>query len=150
MNIIANRLLPAMALLAAASTGCASAPPLNAQIEALGGERLQILWLHAYPDKMGVRLQGHVRRPARALLPLPGHLHIVGCFADGAPPLIVDSRWTRIPARADRMAPFTALLPTGHPERIERIIVEYRSDARDEEQLQAPARTSCLGNGVSP
>ncbi len=108
--------------------GCVGGPELHMPLVAQPGEHVQIIWLHAYPDKKGVLLMGHVRRQGVADGPLWGHLHVVAQFADEAEPLIVDTRWLgSLSQRGNRMAPFAAILGTTQPNKIARVSVEYRA-----------------------
>lgn len=113
--------------LACSLTGCVSGPELRLPITAQSHDRIQIVWLHAYPDKRGILLMGHVRRTGAAVGPVWGHLHVVAEFSDGTKPLVVDTRWSgSISRRGNRMAPFSTVLRTENPDRITRINVEYR------------------------
>lgn len=123
--------MPRAALITAAIfflSGCVSGPELRVPLQAQHDDRLQITWLHAYPDKQGIRLIGHVRRPGAALGPISGHLHIVAQFSDGSEPLVVNTHWVgSIGRRGNRLAPFSAVLRTPRPDKIADIRVEYRA-----------------------
>jgi hypothetical protein len=116
-------------LLAGTLCGCVAGPELKTPFVAHGSDRLTIQWLHAYPDRKGVLIQGHVNGTAPTRAPIPGHLHITAHFSDNSPPLAVDTRWARMPVRGSRIASFSALLRTERPELIDSIHVEYRLSA---------------------
>lgn len=118
-------------LTVATLAGCVTGPKLNPSMTGMGSDRLQILWLHAYKDKQGVRLLGHVRRNTGGVGPVGGHLHVVGYFADGSPPLVADTRWGTLPRRGGGMASFSILLRTLRPDHVERITLEHRPNSRD-------------------
>lgn len=118
-------------LVTASLTGCATGPKINLPTAATGSDRIQIMWLHTYKDKGGVRVQGHVRRAPQAHGLIGGHLEVVGYFSDGTQPVAVDAHWGALPSRGSRMAPFRALLRTANPDGIARIAVEYRPGAKD-------------------
>lgn len=121
----------ALALAAATLAGCATGPKVNLPAVALGNDRVQIIWLHSYRDKGGVRVLGHVQRAPQSYGTIDGHLHVVAYFTDGTPPVAVDTHWGPLPVQGNRKAPFSALLPASHPDSIERISVEYRPASKD-------------------
>lgn len=118
-------------LITASLTGCATGPKVNLPTVATGNDRIQIMWLHTYKDKGGVRVLGHVRRAPQTFGAIGGHLHVVAYFTDGTQPVVADTRWGSLPIRGSRMSPFSALLRTSNPDGIDRIAVEYRPNSKD-------------------
>lgn len=101
-------------------------------LEARQNDRVNIIWLHAYPDKKGVLLVGQVRRPILAVGSLSGHVHIETQFNDGIETLSTDTKWCgNLSPRGHNMARFAVLIRTTQPDKISRITVEYRAAPDD-------------------
>ena len=116
---------------ALASSACTSVPALTTPVLATQANHLTIYGAQAYSDKRGMIVRGWVRRPVLDITPLWGHLHIAASFVDNRPPLAVDARWSTIPSRGIRSAPFFALLRTPQPAEIKSVRVEYRTERDD-------------------
>jgi hypothetical protein len=113
-------------------SGCISGPELRLPLEARRNGQVDIVWLHAYPDKQGVLLLGNVRRQTLAVGPLWGHVHINVQFNGGTETVGSDTQWFgNLSPRGGNTARFAALLRTPHQDKISRISVEYRADPDD-------------------
>lgn len=108
---------------------CSLGPRLETAIFASPSKRLTIYGTHAYAQKRGLLITGSVRRPTLAKGAIWGHLHVVGHYEDGGPPVSVDTRWGTLSPRGSRSATFWALLPTSAPLEIKSVRIEYRKES---------------------
>jgi hypothetical protein len=106
--------------------GCVTGPELNTRFVHQPSRYVNVEWLHAYPHKQGLMIVGHLRASRSSSMLINGHLHITGNFVDHGRPVVIDTGWGSFPMRGNRMARFSALLPTLHPELITNVEVEYR------------------------
>lgn len=116
-------------MLAAIVSACAAGPELAITPRTVSGKPLRIWTVHAEDNDDIVLVSGMVRRPALALGPIPGHLHIVASFADGRPDLIADTRWGSIPSRGSRTGYYSARLPIADAAAVTNITVSYAAGA---------------------
>lgn len=124
----ANLVLP---LLLVAACANAPAPILPASMP--DNPYLKLGGLRARPKASGLLVMGEVRASRSRARPVNAHLHVTGLLADGTPAASSDTTWDTLPVQGSRLASFSALLRTEHPELIKNVSVELRlqPDRRD-------------------
>lgn len=108
---------------------CSLGPRVETAITASPNKVLAIHGTRAYAQKKGLLITGSVRRPPLLKGAIWGHIHVVGLYEDGRPPVSVDTRWGTLSARGSRSATFSTLLPTSAPLEIKSVRIEYRAES---------------------
>jgi len=127
--VTARCAIPLALALAFILPACSLGPRVETAIAASPNKVLAIYSTRAYAQKKGLLITGSVRRPALFKGAIWGHLHVVGFYEDGRPPVSVDTRWGTLSPRGSRSATFSALLPTSAPLEIKTVRIEYRAEA---------------------
>lgn len=111
-------------LLLAAACANGPAPVLPASMP--DNPYLKLGGLRARPKQSGLLVMGNVLASRSRARPVGAHLHVTGLLADGTPAVSSDTSWDSLPVQGSRLAGFSVLLRTEHPELIKSVSVELR------------------------